>query len=610
MTNHRNLSKPELLAPAKNCDMAIAAINHGADAVYMAAEKFGAREAAGNSLHDVAKAVAYAHRFRAKLYLTLNTILYEHELDEARQLAVAAYEMGCDALIVQDMAFLEMDLPPIALHASTQAHNAFPEKVKFLQDVGFSRVVLARELSLSQIANICAAAPGVELEAFVHGALCVSYSGQCYLSQYLTGRSANRGACAQPCRSTYKLMDGNGRIIVKNKHLLSLRDLNLTEHLSDLRQVGVYSFKIEGRLKDASYVKNVVAHYRKTIDKIFLGQKKTSSGQTYLNFDPQPDKTFSRGFTTYFIDDKPQNMSSINTPKSLGEEIGAIWQVHNEYINVKLKVEVHAGDGICFFSKSDILHGTNVNRVDGSCLFLQDMTGVAVGAAVFRNFDVAFQRQLASCSARRLVDAKISLTATPTNICITATDEDNISASLLIEKKNIIATNEAKTLSSIKEQLEKSGGSMFNVTHVNVNMEETYFYAISELNSWRRSVLEQLEQKRQSAYIVKRRSIVKNIIPYPNLKLNFSGNVLNSYAKNFYDRHGVAEISPAFEQKQPQSIVPLMTTRYCLLRELGFCKKNSLDKILQKPLFLENNGYKLRLKFSCKDCKMTVEKEK
>lgn len=602
----RNPLKPELLAPAKNLDAAIAAVDHGADAVYMGADKFGAREAAGNSLCDVAKALAYAHRFGVKLYLTLNTILYEHELAEARRLAVAACEMGCDALIVQDMAFLEMDLPPIALHASTQAHSASPEKVKFLRDVGFSRVVLARELSPAQVADIRAAAPGVELEAFVHGALCVSYSGQCYLSSYLTGRSANRGACAQPCRSAYNLIDGSGKTIVKGKHLLSLRDLNLTDHLLDLAQAGVCSFKVEGRLKDVGYVKNVVAHYRKAIDSAFLGQKKPSSGHVCLRFDPQPTKTFSRGFTACFAAGTPQSMASINTPKSLGEQVGIIRNVGSRSIDVELSAGVSAGDGLCFFDKSGALHGANVNRVEGSRLFLQSVAGAAAGAPVFRSFDVAFQRQLAGCSAQRRVEVAMLLEATPSSVRLTATDEDDISASLCISRSNAPADSEANALSTVKEQLKKSGGSMFRVVRVDVATDKPYFYPISELNRWRRTVLEQLEQKRPALCAAERRRIEKNTAPYPDSALTFKGNVLNSYAKKFYERHGVADVSPAFEQEQPQGAVALMTTRYCLLRELGFCKQQKQGRVLREPLFLENNGRRLRLTFDCHACEMTL----
>ena len=602
----RTPQKPELLAPAKNLDVAIAAVDHGADAVYMGADRFGAREAAGNSLRDVGKALAYAHRFGVKLYLTLNTILYEHELAEARRLAVDACEMGCDALIVQDMAFLEMDLPPIALHASTQANNLTPQKVKFLQDVGFSRVVLARELSLAEVAEMRAAAPEVELEAFVHGALCVSYSGQCYLSSYLTGRSANRGACAQPCRSAYNLIDGSGKTLVKGKRLLSLRDLNLTGHLLGLAQAGVCSFKVEGRLKDVGYVKNVVAHYRKAIDSAFAGQKKPSSGQTYLRFDPQPDKTFSRGFTAFFAAGAPERMASINTPKSLGEQVGVIRSVGSGSIDVALSATVSAGDGVCFFGKSGALHGANVNRVEGSRLFLQDLSGAAPGAPVFRSFDIAFQRQLAGRSAQRLVEVRMLLEATPESARLTATDEDGISASLCLSRSNAAADSEANALSTVKEQLKKSGGSMFRVVRVDVVADKPYFYPISEINRWRRTALEQLEQKRLALYAAKRRWIEKNDAPYPDLKLGFNGNVLNSYAKKFYERHGVADVSPAFEQKQPPGAAALMATRYCILRELGFCKQKKLVNALHEPLFLENNGYKLRLQFNCSTCEMTL----
>lgn len=606
MMNTCSLLKPELLAPARSYDVAVAAVDHGADAVYMAAEKFGAREAAGNPLRDVERAAAYAHRFGAKLYLTLNTILHEHELDEARRTAVAACNAGCDALIVQDMAFLAMDLPPVALHASTQVHNASPEKVKFLQDVGFSRVVLARELSLAQIADIRAAAPDVELEAFVHGALCVSYSGQCYLSSYLTGRSANRGVCAQPCRSAYSLVDGHGRTVVKDKCLLSLRDLNLTQHLRGLAEAGVCSFKVEGRLKDAAYVKNVVAHYRKAIDEVFFGQKKPSSGRVYFGFDPQPDKTFSRGFTTGFAVGEPLRMASFDTPKSLGEEVGVIRRVGSRYVEVEATAEIRSGDGICFFGKDGALYGAGVNRAEGSRLFLQSMAGAVVGASVFRSFDAAFRRQLAGRSARRLVDVEIRLAATPATVTITATDEDGVSVSLLVEKENVAATAGEKSLDAIKVQLKKSGNFMFNVTDVVVNTDKPYFYTISEVNGWRRAVLEQLEQKRLSVYVVKQKSRVENAVSYPDSALSYKGNVLNSCAKKFYERHGVADVSPAFELERPSGAA-LMTTRYCLLRELGCCKKSGADKKLHEPLFLENNGRRLRLKFCCSSCEMTVE---
>jgi len=597
---------PELLAPAKNLEVALAAVNHGADAVYMGAAKFGAREAASNSLHDVEKAVKYAHKFRAKVFLTLNTILHEHELDEARKIAVAAYNMGCDALIVQDMALLEMDLPPIALHASTQAHNATPEKVKFLQDVGFKRVVLARELSLAQIAEIRAATT-VELECFIHGALCVSYSGQCYLSQMLVGRSANRGACAQPCRSAYNLIDGKNNTLLKNAHLLSLKDLNLTQHVQSLAQAGVCSFKIEGRLKDVDYVKNVAAYYRKTLDEVFAGQKKPSSGKIYFNFEPNPEKTFSRGFTGYFVENGKAVLCTLNTAKSVGEPMGKIKSFDSRSITVDTKSKFAAGDGICFFDKSNILHGTNINRVEGNRLWLQSMEGVSEGCSLYRNFDIAFQKQLSNPhSAKRLIDVKIKLEVSETSVRISATDEDGVCVSQLFEKQMVAANNEAKTLATIHEQLSKSGSSMFNIIDVEIKYSKPPFYTIAELNSWRRDILTKLEEKREQNYVVKNVRFTKNSIPNPTLSLNFKGNVLSSLARRFYERHGVQKIAPAYEAEKPAGEAELMLTRYCILRELNCCKKDKKANHLHEPLYLENNGRMLKLRFDCVRCEMAV----
>ncbi len=629
---------PELLAPAKNLDIALAAVNHGADAVYMGAPKFGAREAAGNSLAEVEKAVRYAHRYRAKLFLTLNTLLFDHELDEARKIAVAAYNMGCDALIVQDMAFLQMDLPPIPLHASTQAHNATPQKVKFLQEVGFQRVVLARELSLKQVEEIRSSTT-VELESFIHGALCVSYSGQCYLSHLLTGRSANRGACAQPCRSAYDLVDGQGKTLFKGKHLLSLKDLNLTQHLQQLAAAGVCSFKIEGRLKDVDYVKNVVAHYRKTLDRVFAGQKRPSSGRVELGFEPNPEKTFSRGFCSYFLEnEKAKNIASLNTPKSLGEKIGKIKAVDHQSIFVDLQSNVTppcAGDGLCFFDSSGTLHGAGVNRVEGKRLWLQNMESLLchcgldpqspnqripaqgrhdsrnknglAGCSVFRNFDYAFQKQLANPnSARRLIDVDITFEATEKNVQLTATDEDGISVMLTVEKEPVEAKNEERALATLREQLGKSGGLMFNIKSIDLRSKKSNFYTISELNAWRRKLLEMLEEKRTSSYVADNKNIIKNKVAFPYLHKDFKLNIVNNLSKVFYENHGVAQPAWGYELQKPAAGAALMTTRYCVLRELGCCKKEKNAKHLREPLYLENNGQRLRLSFDCKACEMKI----
>jgi putative protease len=604
--------KPELLAPAKNADIAIAAINHGADAVYIGGQRFGAREAAGNSIQNIAKAVKYAHRYAAKVYLTLNAILKENELEEAKKLAATAYEIGCDALIIQDMALLEMDLPPIPLHASTQTHNATPEKVKFLQDVGFKRVVLARELSIPEIVAIRAATT-VELENFIHGALCVSYSGQCYLSQNLANRSANRGVCAQPCRSTYNLIDGNNNILLKNKHLLSLRDLNLTNQIAQLAQAGICSFKIEGRLKDADYVKNTVAHYRKAIDNnpCFKGQKTPSFGQVELNFEPQPEKTFSRGFTTYFVENDQQKIASHSTAKAIGEEIGTVQAADKETITVKFAknktADIHSGDGVCFVSSQGKLLGTNVNKSEGNRLWLQNMEGMQKGSTLYRNYDHLFQKQLANPnSAQRLIGVEITFEATEKSVRLTATDESGLTTSLAIEKQQVEANSKEKVLATIAEQFSKQSSSTFKVLKTNINCCNTYFYTISELNSWRRALLKDLEQKRDNMQLTKNQTFIKNAIHYPESSLSFKANVLNSLSKQFYERHGVQKIAPAYEVEKPKSEVELMATRYCLLRELGHCKQDKSTKKLQEPLCLENNGKRLRLQFDCKNCKMYV----
>jgi putative protease len=603
---------PELLAPAKDYAVAVAAINHGADAVYMAADRFGARAAAGNSLADLERAAVYAHRYRAKLYLTLNTILHEHELEAAQQLATAAYHAGCDALIVQDMALLEMALPPIALHASTQCHIATPSKAMLLHSAGFRRAVLARELSPMQIAHIAQAAPALELEAFVHGALCVSYSGQCYLSCHLTGRSANRGECAQPCRSAYNLVDGSGSLLARNKHLLSLRDLNLTNHLQALAQCSVRSFKIEGRLKDIGYVKNLVAHYRRAMDATFAGQKKPSSGSVVLRFEPNPDKTFSRGYTTYFCAAPQPSMASLDTPKSLGENMGNITHVEGRCLTLASPdgATFRTGDGVCFLGKNGELHGANIVRVEGNRIWLGNADGANVGAALHRNLDVAFQRQLAADnSAERRITVRLQFVATPSGITLTATDEDGVSATFSAAQSGAEAENADLAMATIKVQLGKSGSSIFSIAELNASCDKPRFYRAAALNEWRRTALQMLEAERlkqqRSPTPTPPTADISTPPTSDSPSLDYRANVLNSLAKQHYARQGASRIAPAYELHPPR-VAELMRSRYCILRELGCCKK-TCSHPLREPLFLENNGRKLRLKFDCARCEMVVE---
>lgn len=596
---------PELLAPAKNKDYGIAAINHGADAVYIAADKFGAREAAGNSMSDVEQLVRYAHRYFAKVYLTLNTILFENELEEARRLAIQAYNAGCDALIVQDMALLEMDLPPITLHASTQTNNLTAEKIKFLADVGFSRVILGRELSIAKIAAI-RQQTSVELEAFVHGALCVSHSGQCYLSSALTGRSANRGSCAQPCRSSYNLVDGNGKLLAKNKHLLSLRDFNLSDKIEDLYNAGVCSLKVEGRLKDISYLKNITSYYRKQVDKLAGdgGLKRPSSGKVTLKFEPEPELSFSRGFTNYFANGKQKSIASINTPKAIGERIGKVGKHTSTWFTLSGNNRLNNGDGICFFDKSSVLKGTKVNKVEGDRIFPLSMEGIVEDTEIFRNHNHLFEKQMAGDTAERLVGATLYFSADEHQITLTATDEDGVSVTLHKEQQWEEAKNEELARKSTIDNLSKSGSSMFAF---NVQMAEgtTYFYPTSEINAWRRELASLLDAEREKRYKRQEVRIEKNSIPYPEQSLSYLGNVANSLAKQFYEQHGVTSIEQAFELA-PKPSEALMTTHYCIRQELGICAKGKVGENTPS-LYLLNNGRKFELQFDCKRCGMQIK---
>ncbi len=594
MLNH----KIELLAPARNFDGGKAAIDSGADAVYVAATRFGAREAAGNSPEEVERLVRYAHKFYAKTYLTLNTILYENELEDARRLAVAAYEMGCDALIVQDMALLEMDLPPIPLFASTQCHNDTPEKVKFLEDVGFRRVILARELSLSQIAAI-RQYTAVDLESFVHGALCVCYSGQCYLSEALALRSANRGACAQPCRARYDLLDANGKVIVRNKHLLSLRDLNLTDYLQQLLQAGITSFKIEGRLKNESYIKNVVAHYRQSLDRLL--NVKTAEAA----FFPDPERSFSRGFTSYFIEGRKEKTGSLDTAKAKGKYVGEITSRTAQWFTYKGKEALHAGDGICFFDTKGELQGTNVNKVEGAKVWVQHGEILQHGMKIYRNYDYRFEKQLEHTTNARLINASLKVRIAEKDIIITAKDEHGVEATLQWPQTGDLAANPEKALQNIRAQLEKTGNTAFSFTVQDITCNPVYFYPLGTINTWRRELITLLETEREKQRPREKALMVPNDTPYMETSLDYRANVANSLAEKFYRRHGVRQIAPAYEVQKPANAT-LMRTKHCIKFELDCCPKKGDKKALQEPLYLYNNGQQLRLEFDCKNCEMHI----
>jgi putative protease len=603
------MKKIELLAPAKNLESGIAAINFGADAVYIGSQKFGARLAAGNSLSDIKQLCEYAHKFNAKVYITLNTIFHDEELSEVQSTINQLYENSADAIIIQDMGILEMDLPPIPLFASTQTHNYSWEKVKFLEDVGLKRVILARELSLNQIKEI-RSKTNIELEFFVHGALCVSLSGQCYFSHAIDKGSANRGACAQPCRAYYSLKDSTNKTLIQNKHLLSLKDLNLTDHISELIDSGITSFKIEGRLKDISYVKNITAHYRKHIDLALenkTGFIKQSSGKIYADFNPDTEKTFNRGYSNYFLKGRSKEIASFDSPKSIGKEIGKIKSVFEDYFTIESNHELRNGDGICFFDESGILQGLNINKAEKLKVFIENTSNLKPGIAIYRNHDHTFNKLLTNSKTARKISVKIEMGEIENGISIKAKDSDNTQIDWNYKKNKEIAKNEELALSNIRKQLSKSGDSIFTVEDVDIRLNTPLFFPVSELNEIRRKTFELLENERVKNYQREEYQIEKTSHEYPEKNLDYKGNVLNKNAINFYKRHGVEQIESALETQTKFDSKEIMTTMHCIKYEIGACEKYSKNPVkIQEPLYLEDNNRRYELKFDCDNCLMKV----
>jgi 23S rRNA 5-hydroxycytidine C2501 synthase len=603
-----NSRKIELLAPAKNLECGMEAINHGADAVYIGAPKFGARSAAGNSMEDIATLVEHAHLYNARIYVAVNTILKEEELAETEEMIEELYRIGVDALIVQDMGILRMKLPPIPLHASTQTDNRTPEKVAFLAETGFTQVVLARELSLVEIRGIHAACPSVALEAFVHGALCVSYSGQCYVSQACFGRSANRGQCAQFCRLPFNLVDADGKVIVKDKHLLSLKDLNQSEELESLLDAGVTSLKIEGRLKDVSYVKNVTAAYRQKLDAIFarrIEYVRASSGTCRYEFTPQLDKSFSRGFTNYYLHGRSDDVCSFDTPKSLGEEMGVVKEIRGNYLTVAGVKSFNNGDGVCYLDEQERLQGFRINRVDGNKLYLQEMPKIKPRTKLYRNFDQEFERMLSRESAKRKISVEVLLAEDNLGFSLTLTDEDGNSVSLALQReKELARTPQEKNL---KEQLAKLGNTPFEATRVDVDFSDNWFLPVSALADLRRTAVEKLLATRKTAYQRESVTLKPTTHVYPQSQLTYLGNVMNPMAASFYHDHGVKEVAPAYEQQSVEDAV-LMFSKHCLRYSMGWCPTHQKGTSPYKePYYLvSTDGKRFRLSFDCKNCQMKV----
>lgn len=609
------LQKIELLAPAKNISCGIAAINHGADAVYIGGPLFGARAAASNSLTDITDLVTYAHQFRAKVYVALNTLLNDDELDRAVELCHQLYELGVDALIIQDVGLLASDLPPIPLHSSTQMNNRTVEKIQFLEHVGFAQVVLARELSLAQIKKIRSGTT-VPLEFFVHGALCVAYSGQCYVSEIIAGRSANRGQCAQFCRHKFDLRDGNGMLLEQNRFLLSLKDLDLSSHLDALIDAGIRSFKIEGRLKDENYVKNVTATYRLALDTIIESKDylvRASSGRCQFGFNPDPSRSFSRGATDYFLNKQKNVVGEVRTPKSIGKKIGRVVAVDTPFFTIAGDEAVFNGDGLCFFNQENVLIGMRVNRVAGRKIYPKD--GVAqlhlpVGTEIFRNLDVKFNKVLEQSKLCRKIAAKMTLIETNEGLQLDIIDEDGIASktTLIIKKEKAekIGTIEPVAL----RQLKKNGDTVFSVCDVALEISAELFLPAAVFNDLRRKAFASHLEMRLKSYTtdIKRRS--PNAYPWPFTQVDYTDNITNRKAAEFYLHHGVKEIDTRFLRAGQAADCALMTTKYCIKAQLGTCTKlDTKSKAFAEPLTLADNTGSYALNFDCDKCEMIVRKK-
>ena len=595
---HREL---ELLAPAKNLECGIAAVDHGADAVYIGAPSHGARVSAGNSIDDIRTLCNYAHQFGVKVYVTVNTIVYDSELADTEQMIHELYHAGADAILVQDMGILRMNLPPIALHASTQTDNRTAEKVRFLQGVGFERVVLARELSVDEIADIHRQVPDMPLEVFVHGALCVSYSGLCYASQHCFGRSANRGACAQFCRMKFDLVDADGRELEHQRHLLSLKDMNLSNHLEELIEAGATSFKIEGRLKDASYVKNVTATYSQQLDDIIRRHPDTycraSTGRVTYSFTPDLRKTFNRGYTTYFLHGRQPDIFSPDTPKAMGEYVGKVKELRRNSFNVSTTASFANGDGLCFIDDQHELVGFRVNRAEGNRLFPHQMpAGLRPGIALYRNNDQEFERRLSRASAERKIPLTMYLEATASGFRLSANGQ---SATIDCEHQQA----EKPQHDNIVRQLSKLGGTPYECSGVELPEDFNYFIPSSRLSDLRRSLMTSLGlvTDEPGARCLRATSSLPSSYG-PRYDAPYLYNIANRLACQFY---GVAQPS-AYELRGGEG--PIMQCRHCLRYALGYCVKHGGRRPeWREPLSLRlADGRCFRLEFDCKRCQMNV----
>lgn len=610
----------ELLSPARDTAIAREAILHGADAVYIGGPGFGARHNAGNSLRDIAELVPFAHRYGAKVFITLNTILHDDELEPAQSLIHDLYQAGVDALIVQDMGVLELDIPPIELHASTQCDIRSVEKAKFLSDVGFSQIVLARELNLEQIRAIHSATDAT-IEFFIHGALCVAYSGQCNISHAQTGRSANRGDCSQACRLPYTLKDDQGRVVAYEKHLLSMKDNDQTANLAALIDAGVRSFKIEGRYKDMSYVKNITAHYRQMLDAIIDDRgdlARASAGRTEHFFIPSTDKTFHRGSTDYFVNARKIDIGAFDSPKFIGLPVGEVLKVAKDHLDVEVTEPLANGDGLNVLVKREVV-GFRVNVAEKTGenryrVFPNEMPEalrtLRPHHALNRNLDHNWQQALLKTSSERRIGVDIELGGWQEQLVLTLTSEDGVSVTHTLDGQFDEANNAQKALESLKDGLAKLGQTRYYAQAITVNLPGALFVPNSLLNQLRRETVEMLEEARLANYQRGSRKPVATPAPiYPETHLSFLANVYNHKAREFYHRYGVQLIDAAFEAHEEKGDVPVMITKHCLRFAFNLCPKQAKGNIKSwraTPMQLVHGDEVLTLKFDCRPCEMHV----
>lgn len=596
-------------------EQGIAAINYGADAVYIGPQNYGARAAVGNSIETISKLCKFAHQFNSKVYATVNTIFYDNEIKQVQQLLDNLAEIEIDAIIIQDLGILKLQTYNIPLFASTQMHNYQIDRMKFLEQLGISRFILARELSLKKIEEIRREVQ-TELEVFIFGALCVSFSGQCYASFASTGRSANRGECSQICRHKFDLLDSSNSKILSDSYLLSLKDLNLEKYISNLIDLGIDSFKIEGRLKDINYVKNATAYFRKLIDTEInskSGFRKSSSGKVQILFEPDLNKTFNRGFSDYFIEKRKQNLTSFSSPKHIGEKLGKISKIGKDFYILDSNSKLSVGDGMTFFDSKNELDGFNINRIEGNKIYPNLMKTISIGNTLYRNFDYQFETLLKNDKSKRAILVIIEIEKNNDDFCFKAIDEDGNFAEYFEVNHFEIARNQINARENFEKQFQKTGKTIFEIDRINIKLDSLPFISISELNNIRNILLEKLLNLRCENYNLIRRELTFSIPEYFEKKVNYKSNIANKLSKKLYEEAKVSSIEEAFEKKSDFKNKVVMTTKYCIKYEIGICpvfqKEFMNEKELQlskKQLYLKDNRHNYKLEFDCTNCEMNI----